>query len=149
MTGMKTGVKARLSKSIPGIICITCPAHKTHLAAKRAMQILPSEVKDFVSNVYTMVNSSKNLHNICVIQKEKNIALHKIFRMIEVRWLQAEMCIQRIREQWDSVWELVFGLQGEAKGNVVFQSMKKKEIWCFILLLENVLLKLNALNLFF
>lgn len=44
MIGVNAGLKAKLQEAVDGIICIQCPAHKTHLCVQHAVKYLPAEI---------------------------------------------------------------------------------------------------------
>lgn len=150
MTGWKNGLKAKLQKTVKNIICVTCPAHKTHLVAKHAMTMLPKEIQDFVTKVYTMMNSSNVHHDFANIQDALLLPSHKIFRWIKVRWLQLELCANRILEQWDAILRIaeIWSLK-DTKAAAVLSVMRKNDSKCYIIMLQNVLKILNRLNRFF
>lgn len=69
-TGKITGLVARLKSAIPGILCVTCPAHATHLCAKHAIDELPNNIKEFITKVNNMLNSAKRCKEFSNLQKE-------------------------------------------------------------------------------
>lgn len=150
MSGWKTCLKARLQKEVPNIICITCLAHKTHLAAKHAMLLLPESVKKLLVKVYKMSNSSHNAHELELLQEKHHLPKHKILRLIEIRWLQILDCVLVVLEQLPALYDLSILLKQkkDETGEEVNQLMNINETKLYLHVLENILPKLNELNLF-
>lgn len=150
MIGEKSGLKARLQNAIPGIVCVQCTAHSTHLNVQHALQELPSEIINLVTNIYNMLISANKLHDFEELKAElglENLGLrkHKILRMSLTRWLSLEKCIIRLLEQWFVIFVFAEKLKqkGDALAKDVFSMMQKSEVTVYFLVLKQILHDLN------
>lgn len=156
MIGKKSGLKMRLQDAIPGLVCVQCPAHSTHLCAQHAMKRLPPELASFFSNVYSLINSANKLHDFSEIQKEQllrdlGFPLRKLLKMSNTRWLVLENCTNRVIEQWPVIIQCAekLSLKGDSTAKEVLTLMQKPDFKLYFYLLQKTLYELNSLNTLF
>lgn len=80
MIGRISGLQSLFSVKITGIIIVRCLAHVTHLCARHAIKHLPSSEIDLLTNIYTMLKSSKREKNFENIQIKIGLPTHKILK---------------------------------------------------------------------
>ena len=98
MTGRKTGLKAKLEAAIPGIICVRCPAHSTHLCVMHALHEIPNKIMTLFNNINAMLKSSNRVHDFTEVQRELGLPEHKILKLCMTRWLSLEKVSARYVE---------------------------------------------------
>lgn len=149
MTGEQSGLKARLKEAIPGIVCIQCPAHSTHLCASHAASDeVPQEIMVLNTNIYGMLNSSHKLHDYALLQEMLEIPMHKILKTSSTRWLALEANCDRVIEQFPGLIEFSKDLAEKKDTNAkqVYALLTAVDTKCYFLMMKHVLSELNALN---
>ena len=148
MVGQINGLKALLEEAVPGIVCVRCPAHSTHLCATHALEEIPKEIISLIQNIHAMLRSANRQHNFELLQEELYTIAHKIPKMCMTRWLSLEFTCERIIEEYDAL--IIFAETTANKNDriakQVFNQLTLAETKCFFLLIRDVLSELNALN---
>lgn len=150
MVGAVTGFKARMREVLPHILWVQCPAHKTHLCATHAMELLPKSIPTLINNFHSMVGSANRAKDFENLQKKLGLPVHTIPRFIAVRWLSLVQCVDRNLEQWPALLQFSKNLaeKGDKLGRSIYNEMKKPDTICYFFLLQKQLGELNKLNLF-
>ena len=73
MVGCKNVLKTLLEQNIPGIVCIICAAHKTHLCATHSLDEIRNEILILIKNIKIMLKSANREHNFEELQKTLSI----------------------------------------------------------------------------
>lgn len=151
MVGETSGLKALMIQKIPHVKWVTCPAHKTHLCVKNAMDILPDYILKLIVNFHTMLKTSHRKQNFSVLQHQLGLPNHQIPRFFAVRWLSLEHCVNRALEQWQAlfIFSKILAKKNDPVGKKVYTAMKRPETKCYLYLLQHTTRQLNLLNKFF
>lgn len=103
MTGVNSGVIAKLREKNKNIILVPCVCHSIQLAVSSASKTLPDEIEYLVSETYNwfskFASRQKNYKNIYAAINHDMQPL-KIVRACDTRWLSIELAVKRIESQW-------------------------------------------------
>ena len=148
MTGRKTGLKAKLEAAIPGIICVRCPAHSTHLCVMHALHEIPNKIMTLFNNINAMLKSSNRVHDFTEVQRELGLPEHKILKLCMTRWLSLEKVSARYVEQYPALLKFATKLAADNDQIAleVLSVLEDQDTKCYFLLFQKVLSQLNALN---
>ncbi|KAJ8910916.1 hypothetical protein NQ315_014250 [Exocentrus adspersus] len=105
MMGDIGGVQAKLKQQVnPNIFVIGCICHSLHLCASMACKKIPSEIEEFVQDVYNYISRSpKSLNIYEEFQAFVELKPHKMLKLSQTRWLSLEAVVVRILEQWPAL----------------------------------------------
>ncbi|XP_018570645.1 uncharacterized protein LOC108910509 [Anoplophora glabripennis] len=105
MMGDIGGVQAKLKEKInPNIFVIGCICHSLHLCASMASKKIPSEIEEFVQDIYNYISRSpKRLNIYQEFQAFVELKPHKMLKLSQTRWLSLEAVVVRILEQWSAL----------------------------------------------
>lgn len=102
MQGNRIGVQARFKEILPNIYTLDCVCHSVHLCASAAARILPSQIEDFIRDVYHYFsNSSKRIDQFNECQIFCKLKPHKLLHPAQTRWLSLQAAVDRVLENWD------------------------------------------------
>ena len=109
MAGPYTGVAAQIASSITHLFWLHCICHCLDLILEKSSSNVMGSIVQFVKEIsstfsFSNVNHSR-LHNI---QKDIGTKMKKILRFVPTRWLSLGQCLQRILDEWDSLYEFYY-----------------------------------------
>lgn len=104
MVGEFNGLFAKFKSVNKNIFCMRCICHSLHLCASEACKKLPADVEKLAREVYVFfAHSSKRIDEFAEFQNYAGVKNHKIFRMLEVRWLSFQQVVDRLLSQWNAL----------------------------------------------
>lgn len=93
MMGAKSGLKALLSKDVPGLFTFGCACHSMALCSTAASKQLPAYLERFVHETYNhFSHSAKRKSQFVAEQAFHQVEQHAILRPCETRWLSLKVC---------------------------------------------------------
>lgn len=93
MMGSKSGLKALLSKDVPGLFSFGCACHSMALCSTAASKKLPAYLERFVHDTYNhFSHSAKRKSQFVAEQVLHDVVNHAILRPCETRWLSLKVC---------------------------------------------------------
>nr|XP_033330914.1 uncharacterized protein LOC117222954 [Megalopta genalis] len=114
--GTNNSVVTRLLAINKEICVIPCIRHLFHLVTKHAYSVLPEDVGDFLSGVYSYFSKSdKRKQALEAKQKALNMTKLIILEPCLTRWLTLYKSIERILSQWPALWEVFRDASKEKK----------------------------------
>jgi hypothetical protein len=94
MMGDIGGVKAKLQTINPNIFVMGCICHSMHLCASYAAKKLPSNVEQFVRDIYNYISRSSNrMKSYKEFQVFVDLKPHKLLKLGQTRWLSLEVSL--------------------------------------------------------
>ncbi|CAB0043042.1 unnamed protein product [Trichogramma brassicae] len=103
MLGEKNSYMSRMISIQPNVIAVYCPAHLMSLCIRYAIEEIPDDIIDLISQMNSLFRSGKKKHDYKLFQAETGVPFHKVLRYHKIRWSSLFMCIERIIEQWDAL----------------------------------------------
>ncbi|KAL7289443.1 hypothetical protein TKK_0016639 [Trichogramma kaykai] len=141
MIGHKHGFISKLRSELPHILCVPCPAHLISLCIKYAVDCIPFEIMQLIKNSYSLFKSGKRSHDYKDVQEELSVPIHAILRYTPVRWSSLFLCVDRILEQWDALYEFTLRLKkdpNEVLAGQIFDTMSKNDCKSYFYLIHKV-----------
>lgn len=149
-TGRLKGVETLLKKKIPGLICVSCPAHAIHLCAQYARKELPDYLDELFKKINKIFVSAHRQHDLKKIQRQRRLPIHRMLKMSGTRWLSLEQCSDRLLEQLPAMIDLTKKMVKKDPKDVnakeVLDALQKKETKFYLIASIKVCREMNAFN---
>lgn len=156
MFGEKNSVAQKFKRDIPNLFTMKCICHSLALTVSYASKKLPDYLQTLFSDVYCYLKySSKRQQNLQRFQKIFDIPEHKILKFVKVRWLSLSATVARFIEQYDALYAF-FEAESRSKikktadkANKIYQNLRNKFTYLYLLFLNHVLPFVNKRNAMF
>lgn len=116
MSGQYSGVQERIRLEIPHAIYVHCYAHRLNLCLVQTLQNIPHICNFFntVQNLYKFIMNSQIRYELFVkAQKDKNLNIIHLERLIDTRWSYWYTSIKKINMRFTEILEVLLVLSNE------------------------------------
>lgn len=116
MSGKYSGVQERIRSEVPHAIYVHCYAHRLNLCLVQTLQNIPYICNFFntIQNLYKFIMNSQIRYELFVkAQKDKNLDVIHLERLIDTRWAYWYTSIKKINIRFTEVLEVLLVLSKE------------------------------------
>ncbi|XP_045104381.1 uncharacterized protein LOC123499914 [Portunus trituberculatus] len=153
MTGVNSGVYAKLKTEVPHLILIKCVCHSLQLAVSHATaQCLPRNLDFLIKETYNWFSHSAirqaRYKEIFSLINDGQAPL-KLIHLSQTRWLSVESAIVRILQQWLEL-KTHFGMARHGEkcytAEILYGMFCDKENYAFLVFLKHILGEVQRVN---
>lgn len=153
MTGVNSGVYAKLKSEVPHLILIKCVCHSLQLAVSHATaQCLPRNLDYLIKETYNWFSNSATRQarykEIFSLMNDGQAPL-KLIHLSQTRWLSVESAVVRILQQWLEL-KTHFGMARHGEkcytAEILYGMFCDRENYAFLVFLKHILGEVQRVN---
>ncbi|KAL4091374.1 hypothetical protein QTP88_026073 [Uroleucon formosanum] len=110
MSGQYSGVQERIRSKVPHAIYVHCYAHRLNLCLLQTLQNIPHLCNFFntIQNLYKFLMNGQTRYELFVrAQKDKQIPVIHLERLVETRWAYWYKSIQKVNMRFTEILEIL------------------------------------------
>jgi len=129
LSGLKTGLVARLREEKADFFDLKDPCHSFNLVVNNSLKVLPEQIKQFIKTIHKhFKNSPQRKAKLKKIQIDKNLNPLLLKQYVVTRWLSLGDCLTRLLDLWEILKEYFSAIKEEEKSEIKLNSDSENEI---------------------
>lgn len=153
MSGVYSGVQQKISEIVPHAVYIHCYAHRLNLCLVDCIQNVPLIVNffDTIQNLYKYLMNSQTRYELFIeAQKNKNVKVIHLERLVDTRWYYWYTSLQKVRSRYTVIIEVLTFLTEQSEyGDQTVRAvglLKILSTFKFIMILEVMVSVLECIH---
>jgi len=149
-SGVYSGVQQKISEIVPHAVYIHCYAHRLNLCLVDCIQNVPLIVDffDTIQNLYKYLMNSQTRYELFIeAQKNKNVKVIHLERLVDTRWYYWYTSLQKVRSRYTVIIEVLTFLTEHGDQTVrAVGLLKILSTFKFIMILEVMVSVLECIH---